>query len=87
MTWPNLEQQCYGGYIAWSQFVKALYDSFDYESHFLGRLIKLRQIDLVEEFIAIIEELVICTKGLTNSFYIECFIIKLKEEIREQVWM
>jgi hypothetical protein len=28
------------------------------------------------------EQLAICTKGLSNEFYLECFIIGLKEDIK-----
>lgn len=37
------------GYIAWTQFVKAVYVCFETDTHYLGRLTKLRQIDTVED--------------------------------------
>lgn len=50
--WWQWYNKAYGGYIAWTQFVKEITTCFDRESHFLGCLTKLCQTDTVDEFIA-----------------------------------
>ena len=67
--WWQWYKKAYGGYIAWTQFAKAVTTHFDRESHFLGRLTKLRQADTVDEFIASFEQLAIRTEGLSNAFH------------------
>jgi hypothetical protein len=56
-------------------FTKAICAHFDRESHFLGKL--------TMKF----EQLAIWTKGLSDEFYLECFISGLKEAIRDHVSM
>lgn len=51
----------------------------------MGRLTKLRQTGTVEEYITAFEALAFRTKGLTDEFYMECFISGLKEAIKAQV--
>jgi len=74
-------------YIAWSQFVTILLERFERDTHYLGRLTKLRQINSVTNFISAFEMLTICTENLNDSFYKECFISGLKEEIQAYVRM
>jgi hypothetical protein len=67
--------------------IKAIYARFERNTHFLGRLTKLHYIDIVENFIVAFEQLFICTKGMIDSFFKECFLNGLKEEIRAQFLM
>jgi hypothetical protein len=68
-------------------FTKAVCACFDRESHFLGRLTKLHQTRSVSDFITTFEQLAIQTEGLSDEFYLECFISGLKEAIRAHVSM
>jgi hypothetical protein len=74
--------------VAWTQFVVEIYDLFDTNTHHLGRLTKLKQIGLVEEFIASFEQLDFRMEGMTYDFFRECFINGgLKDEIHAHVLM
>jgi hypothetical protein len=60
----HLNQECWQwrktsrqGYIAWTQFVTELYECFDMDTNHLGRLTKLKQSRIVEDFIAAFERL------------------------------
>jgi hypothetical protein len=55
-------------------FTKSVCVRFDRESHFLGRLTKLKQIGFVTYCITAIGQLAIRTEGLSDDFYLECFI-------------
>jgi hypothetical protein len=71
MTWPNSgmvfsiqiknagngEKDFRQRYIAWTQFVTELYERFDTDTNHLGRLTKLKQSGIVEDFIATFEHL------------------------------
>ena len=83
--WWQWHKQCVGGTLDWPLFSKALCTCFDREDNFLGWLTKFCQTKTVREFIATFEELVICTQGLVDPFYIECFISGLKEAIQAHV--
>jgi hypothetical protein len=50
--WRKTSRQ---GYIAWTQFVTELYECFDTDTNHLGRLTKLKQSRIVEEFIVAFE--------------------------------
>lgn len=52
--------------------MKAIYARFERDTHYLGRLTKLRQIGTVADFLTAFEQLAIRTEGFTNSFYKEC---------------
>eukprot|EP00253_Pinus_taeda_P029980 PITA_29980 len=82
--WWEWHQRCNGYFSTWTQFTKALRDRFEQEDSYLGRLTKLRQTGTVEEYINAFESLAFRTKGLTDEFYMECFINGLKEAIRAQ---
>jgi hypothetical protein len=82
--WRKTSRQ---GYIAWTQFVVELYECFDTDTNHLGRLTNLKQSSTVEDFIAAFEHLAFRTEGMTDSFFRECFISGLKEEIRAHVLM
>jgi hypothetical protein len=75
------------GYIAWTQFVIEIFECFDTDTNHSGRLTKLKQSGTVEDFIAAFERLDFRTKGMTNAFSRECFIIGLKEKIQAHVLM
>jgi hypothetical protein len=68
-------------------FTKAVCACFDQESHFLGKLMKLHQTGSVSDFITMFEQLAIRTEGLSDEFYLECFISGLKEAIWAHVSM
>jgi hypothetical protein len=82
--WQWRKTSCQG-YITWTQFVTELYECFDTDTNHLGRLKKLKQSETVEDFIAAFERLDFRTKGLT--FFRECFISGLKEDILAHVLM
>jgi hypothetical protein len=67
--------------------VTELYERFDMDTNHLGRLTKLKQSRIVEDFIAFFERLAFQTEGMTDAFFRECFISGLKEEIRAHVLM
>ena len=83
--WWEWHQRCTGPFRTWTKFTKALQDCFDQESSFLGRLTKLRQTGIVDEYITAFEALAFRTWGLSDVFYTECFISGLKEAIKAQV--
>jgi hypothetical protein len=64
-----------------------LYERFDMDTNHLGRLTKLKQFGIVEDFIAAFEHLDFQTEGMTDAFFRECFISGLKEEIQAHVLM
>jgi hypothetical protein len=75
------------GYIAWAHFVAELYERFDTDTNHLGRLTKLKQSGIVEDFITSFELLDFRTEGMLDAFFRECFISGLKDEIRSHVLM
>jgi hypothetical protein len=79
--WWKWRRKSRQGHVAWIQFVAELYDCFDTETHSLGRLTKLKQSGTVEEFIDAFEQLAFRTKGISDTFFRECFIIGLKDDI------
>eukprot|EP00253_Pinus_taeda_P028424 PITA_28424 len=83
--WWEWHQRRSGAFRTWNEFTKDLQYCFDQESSFLGRLTKLRQTDTVEEYITAFESLAFHTWGLSDAFYMECFISSLKEAIKAQV--
>jgi hypothetical protein len=82
--WRKTSRQ---GYITWTQFVTKFYEHFGMETNHLGRLTKLKQSGIVEDFIAAFEHLAFQIEGMTDAFFQECFISGLKEEIRAHVLM
>jgi len=64
-----------------------LYDHFDFDTHHLGRLTKLKQSETVEDFISAFEHLDIKTEGISFSLFREWFISGLKYEICVHVLM
>jgi hypothetical protein len=82
--WRKTSRQ---GYIAWTQFVAKLYEHFDTDTNHLGRLTKSKQSGTVEDFIAAFERLAFRTEGMNDTFFRECFISSLKEEIWAHVLM
>jgi len=69
------------------QLVAEIYDCFDFDTHHLGRLTKLKQSRIVEYFITTFEHLDIRREGMSNSFFRECFISDLKDEMCAHVLM
>jgi hypothetical protein len=61
--------------------VKIIYAHFEHDTHYLGLLTKLRQTITSIDFIMTFEQLAICTRGMFDSFFKECLINGLKEEI------
>jgi hypothetical protein len=74
-------------YVAWTQFVVELYEHFHTDTHYLGRLTKLKQSSIVEYFISSFEHLDFRTEGMYDAFFHECFISGIKDEIQAQVLM
>jgi hypothetical protein len=85
--WWQWHKKWYPGFPTWSTFTKAVCVCFDRESHFWGNITKLHQIGSVSDFIKTFEQLDIITEGLSNEFYLECFISGLKEAIKAHVSM
>jgi hypothetical protein len=67
--------------------VAEIYERFDTDTNHLGRLTKLKQSGIVEDFIAAFERLDFRTEGMSDAFFRECFISGLKDEIRAHVLM
>jgi hypothetical protein len=82
--WRKTSRQ---GYISWTHFVAELYERFDTDTNDLGHLTKLKQLGIVEEFIATFEHLDFRTKGMSDAFFREYFISGLKDEIWAHVLM
>jgi hypothetical protein len=53
----------------------------------LGQLTELRQTGLLEDFITTFEQLSIRIEGLSDEFYLECFLNGLKDANRAHVSM
>jgi hypothetical protein len=85
--WWKWHRKTRHGYVAWTQFVAELYDRFDTNTHYLGRLTKLKQSDTLEDFIYSFEHLDFRTEGMYDAFFWECFMSGLKKEIRAQILM
>jgi hypothetical protein len=87
----HLDQECWQwwqwrktsrqGYIVWTHFVEEIYERFDTDTNHLGCLTKLKQLGIVEEFIASFECLDFRIEGMSDAFFRECFISSLKDEI------
>ena len=85
--WCQWRETSRQGYIAWTQFVTDLYERFDKDTNDLGRLIKLKQSGIVEDFIDSFEHLAFRIEGMNDAFFLECFISGLKDEIQAHVLM
>jgi hypothetical protein len=79
--WWQWHRKTHQGYVAWNQFVAKLYDHFDTDTHYLGRLTKLKRHGTVEDFISSFENFAFRTKGMYDAFFQECFISGLKDKI------
>jgi hypothetical protein len=85
--WWQWRKNSRQGYIAWTQFVAELYECFDTDTNHLGHLTKMKQLGIVEDFIASFECLAFRTEGMSDAFFQECFISGLKDEIWAHVLM
>jgi hypothetical protein len=70
-----------------THFVANLYEFFDTDTHHLDHLTKLKQSSTVEEYIVAFEQLDFRTNDISDTFFPECFIIGLKDDIRARVLM
>jgi hypothetical protein len=68
-------------------FTKAVCAHFDKESHYLEHVTKVKKTRSDAYFITSLEQLAIRTEGLSDEFYLQCFISGLKEEICAHVCM
>jgi hypothetical protein len=70
--WRKTSRQ---GYIAWTHFVAEIYERFDTDTNtnHLGRLTKLKQSRIVEDFIASFERLAFWKEGMSNAFFSRMF--------------
>jgi hypothetical protein len=57
------------GYIAWTHFVVEIYERFDTDTNHLGHLTKIKQLGIVEDFIATFECLAFRTEGMSDAFF------------------
>jgi len=85
--WWKWRKKSYQGYVTWTQFVADLYERFDTDTNHLGHLTNLKQFGTMEYFIATFERLDFHTEGMSDSFFRECFISGLKDDIRTHVLM
>jgi hypothetical protein len=85
--WWKWRRKDLQGYVAWTKFVEELYDCFNSDTHHLGCLTKLKQSGIVEDFIVAFDHLDFRTKGISDAFFMECFISGLKDEICAHVLM
>jgi hypothetical protein len=85
--WWQWIKNSHQGYIAWTHFVAKLYEHFDTDTNHLGHLTKLKQLGIVEDFIATFERLAFRTESMSDAFFRECFTSGLKDEIRTHVLM
>jgi hypothetical protein len=69
MQWWQWRKNSRQGYIAWTQFVAELYECFDTDTYHLGHLKKLKQLGIVEDFIATFELLAFRTEGMSDAFF------------------
>jgi hypothetical protein len=83
----TMEKKSRQGYVAWTHFVAEIYERFDTDTNHLGRLTKLKQSGIVEEFIPAFERLDFHTEGMSDVFFRECFISGLKDEILAHFFM
>jgi hypothetical protein len=93
----HLDQECWQwwqwrktsrqGYIAWTHFVAEIYEHFDTNTNHLGCLTKLKQLGIVEDFIATFKRLAFITEGMSDVVFRECFISILKDDIQAHVLM
>jgi hypothetical protein len=67
--------------------VVEIYELFDIDTNQLDRLKKLKQLGIVEDFIATFKCLSFRTEGMSDAFFRECFISGLKDEIQAHVLM
>jgi hypothetical protein len=82
--WRKTSRQ---GYIAWTHFVEEIYECFNTDTNHLGHLKKLKQSGTMEDFIVDFERLDFRTKGMSDAFFLDCFISGLKDEILAHVLM
>jgi hypothetical protein len=85
--WWKWRKNAHQGYVAWTHFVEDIYERFDTHTNHFGHLTKLKQSGIVEDFIASFERLNFRTQGMSDSFFRECFISGLKDEIHAHVLM
>jgi hypothetical protein len=85
--WWKWRKNARQGYVAWTQFVEEIYESFDTDPNHLGCLKKLKQSISVEYFIATFERLAFHIEGMSDAFFREFFISGLKNEIPSHVLM
>jgi hypothetical protein len=54
--WWKWHKNACQGYVPWIEIVAELYECFDTNTHYLGRMIKLKQSGIVEDFITAFEQ-------------------------------
>jgi hypothetical protein len=75
--------------LSWQKFTQDLILRFGpgvFDSP-IGQLTKLRQVNDVKEYQEQFEALMARARGLTEEFFVECFISGLKDVVRSQVVM
>ena len=71
----------YKGCISWTLFMKVHYIYFECDTHHLGHLIELCQINTIMDYIVSFEQLAIHKKDQIDNIFRECFINGVKEVI------
>jgi hypothetical protein len=85
--WWQWRKNSREGYVAWTHFAVKLYECFDTNTNHLGRLTKLKQYGIMEDFITSFERLDFHIEGMSNAFFQEFFISGLKDDICSHVLM
>jgi hypothetical protein len=81
---PECTQWCknsHRDYIACTQFVADLYECLNIETHHLVHLTKLKQSSTMKEYIVSFEKLYFRMDDMSDTFFWECFISGLKDDI------
>jgi hypothetical protein len=74
-------------YVDWTHFFLEIYELFEPDTHHLCHLTKLKQYCGVEDFIVSFECLAFFREGMSDVFFLECFISGLKDEICAHILM
>ena len=83
----EMDKKCLPRVCGFNTLCGRAYECFDTNTNHLGCFTNLKQYGTVEDFIAAFEQLDFCTKGMFDSFFWECFISGLKDEIHAHVLM
>ena len=67
--WWQWRKNVRQGYVSWKHFVAEIYELFATDTHHLGHFTKLKQSDIVEDFIDSFEHFDFHTEGMSDDFF------------------